>query len=84
MYMFDMNRQYTRPIVALTVVPIVPPIEIKHVHSCVSYQRVTYQKYNRRGHESPSGYGALGCRLKELSYDAFDISNTNSVTCFTT
>ena len=50
MYMFDLNR---RPILlAITV-----PIQIKLVHSSVSYQQATYQKYNRRAHESPSGYG---------------------------
>ena len=34
-----------------------PPIQIKHVHSSISYQQATYQKYDRRGQESPSGYG---------------------------
>ena len=55
MYMFDLgwryNRQYNWPIVL--------PINIKHVHSSVSYQWAIYQKYDRRGCESPSGYGAL-------------------------
>ena len=36
-----------------------PPIQIKPVHSSISYQQATYQKYDRHGHESPSGYGAL-------------------------
>ena len=36
-----------------------PPIQIKHVHSSISYQQATYQKYHRRGQESPSGYGPL-------------------------
>ena len=36
------------------------PIQIKPVHSSVSYQWAIYQKYDRRGHESPSGYGPLG------------------------
>ena len=36
-----------------------PPIQIKPVYSSVSYQQATYQKYNQRGHESPSGYGPL-------------------------
>ena len=58
--MFDLNRRYNRPIVAPTVLPIVAPIQIKHVHSCVSYQHVTYQKYDRRGHESLCRYRALG------------------------
>ena len=51
MYMFDMNRRYDRP--------LVPPIQIKHIHSSVSYQWAIYQKYNLCGCESPSGYGAL-------------------------
>ena len=38
---------------------IVAPIHIKHVHSGVSYQWAIYQKYDQRGHESPSGYGPL-------------------------
>ena len=42
--MFDLNR---------------PPIQIKHVHCSLSYQQATYQKYDRRGQESPSGYGPL-------------------------
>ena len=50
--MFNMNN---RPIVAV----IVSPIQIKHVHSSVSYQWAIYQEYNRRCHESPSGYGPL-------------------------
>ena len=45
--MFNMNR------------PIVAPIQIKHVHFSVSYQQATNQKYDRRAHESPSGYGPL-------------------------
>ena len=53
MYMFDLNRRYDLPI----VLPIVVPIQIKHVHSSVSYHWAIYQKYDRRGHESPSGYG---------------------------
>ena len=36
-----------------------PPIQIKPGHYSISYQRATYQKYDRRGHESPSGYGPL-------------------------
>ena len=48
--MFDLNRQ---PILWAIVVPI----QIKHVHSSVIYQQATYQKYDQRGHESPSGYG---------------------------
>ena len=51
--MFDLNRHYNRP-------ENRPPIQIKHVHfSSVSYQNVTYQKYNQHGHELPSGYGSL-------------------------
>ena len=37
---------------------IVALAHIKHVHSIVSYQLVIYQKYDRRGHPLPSGYGA--------------------------
>ena len=29
------------------------------MHSSLSYQQATYQKYDRRGHELPSGYGPL-------------------------
>ena len=54
--MFNMNW----PIVALIVALIVAPIQIKDVHSSVSYQRAIYQKYDWRGHASPSGYGPLG------------------------
>ena len=34
-------------------------LPIKHVHSSLPYQQATYPKYDRRGHESPSGYGPL-------------------------
>ena len=37
--MFNMNRWYNR----LIVEPIVAPIQIKHIHSSVSYQWATYQ-----------------------------------------
>ena len=47
MYVFDLNRHYNWPIVAL--------IQIKHVHSSVSFQQATYQKYNQRGCESDLG-----------------------------
>ena len=50
MYMFDLNRG---PILWA----IVAPIQIKDVHSSDSYQQATHQKYDRRGHESLSGYG---------------------------
>ena len=53
MYMFNLNRQ-------TNLLAIAVPIQIKHVHSSVSYQQATYQKYDRRYHESPSGYGPLG------------------------
>ena len=56
--MFNMDRRYNRPIVAPIVSPIVTPIQIKHVHSSVSYQRAINQRYNRRGLAS-SGYGPL-------------------------
>ena len=52
MYMFDLNGQYDRP-------DDQPPIQTKHVHSSVSYTQATYQKYDRRVHKSPSGYGPL-------------------------
>ena len=47
MHMFNLNR---RPILWAIVVPI----QIKHVYSSVSYQQANHQKYDRRGHESPS------------------------------
>ena len=50
------NWRYIRPIVA----PIAAPIHIKHVHSSVSYRWEIYQKYDRRGHESPNGCEHLG------------------------
>ena len=53
MYMFDLNREYDRP-------ENWPAIQIIHVHSSVSYQQATYQKYDPCGQESPSGYGPLG------------------------
>ena len=46
MYMFGLNR---RPILWAIVVPI----QVKHVHSSVSYQQGTHHKYKRCGHESP-------------------------------
>ena len=59
MYMFDLNRRYNSRYDRRYNQPIVSPIHIKHVHSSVSYQWAISQKYGRRGHESPSGYGAL-------------------------
>ena len=53
--MFNMNQRYNRPILA--PIAVVAPIQIKPVHSSVSYQQATNQKYDRCGHESPSGYG---------------------------
>ena len=54
MYMFNndwrSNRHYNRRIVAA--------IQIKHAHPSVSYRWAIYQKYDRHGRESPSGYGA--------------------------
>ena len=44
--MFDLNRQNDRP-------DNQPPIQIKHVHSSVSYEQGTYKKYDRRAHKSP-------------------------------
>ena len=52
--MFNMDRCNNRPIVAPIVLPTEAPIQIKHVHSSVSYQWATYQIYDRRGCESPS------------------------------
>ena len=43
MYMFDMNWRYNRTIVAPIVPVIVLPIQIKHVHSIVSYQWAIHQ-----------------------------------------
>ena len=54
--MFDMNRCYNRQ--------IVPPIQIKHVYSSDSYQWAIYQKYDRRGHASPSGE----CEMKSFLF----------------
>ena len=34
---------------------------IKHVYSSFSYQWAIYKKYDRRGHEWPSGYEPLVC-----------------------
>ena len=39
-----------------------PPIQIKPVHSSISYQQATHQKYDRRGRESPSGHGYWALR----------------------
>ena len=46
MYMFDQNWPIVALIVAPVVAPIVPPIQIKHVHSSVSYQQSIYQRYD--------------------------------------
>ena len=42
-----MNQRYNQPIVAPIVALIVVPIQIKHVHSSLSYQWAIYQRYNR-------------------------------------
>ena len=55
MHMFDLNRWYYQRYSWL----IVSPIHIKHVRLSVSYQWATYQKYDRRGHETPKGYGPV-------------------------
>ena len=55
MSVFDPNGHYNRHYNRL----IVAPIHIKHVHSSVSYQWMIYKRYDRSGHESPSGYGPL-------------------------
>ena len=59
MYMFDVNWPYDCPENQL-------PIQIKHVHSSVSYQQVTHQQYDRHVHESPSGCGASGTAGRTL------------------
>ena len=48
MYMFDLNL---RPILWAILVPT----QIKHVHSCESYQQATHQKHDQCRGESPSG-----------------------------
>ena len=53
MHMFDLNWRCNWSIVA----PSVAPIQIKHVHSSVSYQWAMYQNYDRSGYALPSGYG---------------------------
>ena len=55
--MFNMDRRYNRPIVAPIIPPIEAPIQIKHVHSSVSYQWAIYQRYDKHGSESPSRSG---------------------------
>ena len=45
-----------------------PLIQINHVHSSVSYQQATYQKYDRHGHKSPSGYGPLGTLSRKVVF----------------
>ena len=50
--MFDLNRR-------LILRAVIAPIQIKDVHSSVSYQKATHKKYDQHGHESPSGYGPL-------------------------
>ena len=57
MYRFDLNQ---RPILWA----IIALIQINLVHSSVSYQQATYQKYDRHAHESPSGYGPLGTLIE--------------------
>ena len=44
----------------LIVPQIVPQIDVKPVHSCMSYEGEIYQKDDRRGYESRSGDGAFG------------------------
>ena len=52
--MFDLDRHYNRQYNQ----PIVLQNHINQVHSGVSYQWAIYQKDDRHGCESPSGYGA--------------------------
>ena len=63
-----------------------PPIQIIPVYSSVAYQQATLQNYDRRGQESPSGYGALGIQryfkvLLHCNYD-LDINATYLFTSF--
>ena len=53
--MFDLNRRYNRPIVP----PIVPPIEDQTCTLQSIIPTADLSKIDRRGHESPSGYGPL-------------------------
>ena len=53
--MLNMNRSYNRPIVA----PIVPPIVDQTCTLLYIIPMGDLSKYDRRGHSSPSGYGAL-------------------------
>ena len=53
MYMFDMNRCYDQPIVS----PIVPPIGDQTCTFKCIIPTGDLSKYDRRGRESPSGYG---------------------------
>ena len=62
--MFDLNR---RPILWA----IVAPIQIKVVHSSLSYQQATYQTYDRRSQESPSGYCPLDARKLDVSENSY-------------
>ena len=55
MYRFNTNRHYNWPIVA----PIVALI-INQTRTLQSIIPTGDQKYDRRGHESPSGYGSVG------------------------
>ena len=53
--MFDLNRPYNRP-------KDRPILRTNSDQTCTFQclnQQLTYQKYNRCGHESPSGYGTL-------------------------
>ena len=60
--MFDMDQRYNRLIVAPNIAPIEVLIkalvQIDHIHSSVSYQWAIYQRYNRRGCEWQSMFGA--------------------------
>ena len=59
MYMVILNQW-------LILWAIVVPIQIKLVHYIVSYQQATHHTYDRRGYESPSGYGPLKWRMRKL------------------
>ena len=83
--MFNMKLGYNRHYSWHYNWPIIAPIDIKHVHYSVSNQwAIYYKKYDRRGCESPSGYGALGCvhslkiSLKQDKRAVFQYNSTSS------
>ena len=59
--MFDLNWRTYRS--AQILWAVAAPIHIKHGY-IKHHQWVIHQRYNRRGHELPSGYGPLVTRLE--------------------